>query len=60
MSKKVEAYISNEVSLGMVKEVKKDKVIIRNHFKSQTQEELDMKIAEILSNLINKELETVK
>lgn len=53
------AYTSNEV-LGMVKETKKDKVIIRNHFKSNTQEELDMKISEILAKLINNKIETVK
>ena len=58
------AYTSNEVVLGMLKEKEKEtskcKFVVRNHFKSSTQEELDMKIAEILSKLINKELESVK
>ncbi len=59
-----QAYTSDEVVLGMVKEKEKEtskgKFVVRNHFKSSTQEELDMKIAEILSKLINKELESVK
>ena len=42
------------------KETSKCKFVVRNHFKSSTQEELDMKIAETLSKLINKELESVK
>jgi len=53
------AYTSTEVK-GMVKETKKGKVVIRSHFKSKTQEELDMKISDILEKLINKELEAVK
>lgn len=44
----------------MVIETKKDKVTIKNHFKSRTQEEIDMKVAEILIRLINKELETIR
>jgi hypothetical protein len=53
------AYKSNEVSLGMVKETKKDKVIIKNHFKSTTQDELDMKVAKIMAYLLKKEIEPV-
>ena len=59
-----QTYTCNEVVLGMLKEKEKEtskcKFVVRNHFKSSTQEELDMKIAEILSKLINKELESVK
>lgn len=53
------AYKSNEVSLGMVKETKKDKVIIKNHFISTTQDELDMRVAEIMAYLLKKEIEPV-
>jgi hypothetical protein len=60
MKKNNKAYKSNEVSLGMVKETKKDKVIIKNHFISTTQDELDMRVADILAELLNREIETVK
>lgn len=53
------AYTSNEV-VCMVKETRKGNIKVRSHFKSTTQAELDMKIAELLAGLINKELETVK
>lgn len=59
MKKNDKAYTSNEV-LGMEKETIKGNVIVRHHFKSSTQEELDVKVAEILAELLDRELETIK
>lgn len=60
IKEETQSYTSNEVSSGMVRETKKDNVVVRSHFKSRTQDEISVKIAEILAKLINRELETIK